>query len=201
MGAPGLRGLCQTPGSPGGIAVNMSDTQWPRFMVFQQMEAGQAFVHQGTVHAPDIEMALLNGRDVFVRRPNANAMFVVPADLILSKTEEEIKSGWEPGDPETGGEAQAYLVFGKLNHAMQSEQLGDVQAVSPPDAMKKALEKFSDRVVHMWWVFPAGAVLASGEKDLDSMFKPVLEHGFKNQANYPVITMMRQIKSKGKLED
>ncbi len=64
----------------------MIDTQWPRYMVFQKMDESKPFVHNGTVHAPDMEMALLNGRDVFGRRPFAVAMYVVGADAIFSKT-------------------------------------------------------------------------------------------------------------------
>src|SRR3989337_2438869 len=72
---------------------SMIDTQWPRFMVFQQEAVGKPFIHNGTVHAPDIDMALLNARDVFARRPQAVAMWVVPADSIFTQTREELANG------------------------------------------------------------------------------------------------------------
>jgi hypothetical protein len=40
-----------------------------RFEVFQQERPGRPHRNIGSVHAPDVEMALLNARDVFARRP------------------------------------------------------------------------------------------------------------------------------------
>lgn len=179
----------------------MVDTQWPRYMVFQKMDENKRFVHNGTVHAPDMEIALLNGRDVFGRRPFAVAMYVVGADVIFSKTVEEIEAGWGEDVKVVDESGGTYLVYGKLNHQSQCEQLGEVEAATDLQAMKKANRTFTDERVWMWWVFPKAAVLSSKIEDVESMFKPVEEHTFKNHANYPVITMMRQIKSKGKLED
>src|SRR3989337_1551974 len=54
----------------------MSDTQWPRYEVFQQEAPDRPHRHAGSVHAPDAEIALLNGRDVFVRRPACSRLWV-----------------------------------------------------------------------------------------------------------------------------
>lgn len=180
----------------------MTDTQWPRYMVFQQTESDDPFVHNGTVHAPDAEMALLNARDVFARRPQAYAMWVVPAELVFSKTQEELADeNWVFDIRVSEEELRKYHVFGKLNHQMQLKHMGTVEAHSRGLAIREALTKFKDQEVFMWWVFPADSVHSSEVDDVASMFIPFEEHAFKNQAEYPVITMMRQIKAKGKLED
>lgn len=179
----------------------MSDTQWPRFMVFHKMNEEKPYIHNGTVHAPDVDMALLNARDVFGRRPYSVGMFVVLADNIFSKTIEEIEAGWGKDIKIADEPGETYLVYGKLSHQAQCEEIGNVNASTSMQAMKKGIEEFPDKKILMWWVFPEKGILSSNEEDAASMFDWAEEHEFKNQANYPVITMMRQIKKKGKLED
>ncbi|MEK6222542.1 MAG: hypothetical protein N2D54_09885 [Chloroflexota bacterium] len=180
----------------------MSDSQLPRYMVFQQMAQDKPFVHNGTVHAPDLEMALLNGRDVFVRRPNAVGMFVVAESEIYARSLEELEKG-DDGKAAaiSGGITQTYSVFGKISEIGQCQSIGEVDAQSPRQAMQSAIKIFAESKVLLWWVFPALKALHSVGTDEDSMFKPVLEHRFKDQAHYHVMTLMRQIKQHGKLKD
>ena len=67
------------------------DTQWPRYEVFQQSRPGGPYQSVGSVHAPDAEIALQNARDVFVRRPQTVSLWVVPAEQILARTQEELE--------------------------------------------------------------------------------------------------------------
>ena len=179
-----------------------SDTQWPRFMVFQQDEPGGVFRYNGTVHAPDAEMALLNGKDVFVRRPSVSALWVVPAESILSLTNEEIEAdAWGRGVKASDAAPQSFHVFGKLDHQGQAVQLGEVAAPTHELAMKSALTEFADRRPHRWWVFPEQAVSRSQPEDAPSLFDPAKDKSFREQYEYHTVTMMRQINSKGKLDD
>ncbi|MCH7663156.1 MAG: phenylacetic acid degradation protein [Chloroflexi bacterium] len=180
----------------------MADTQWPRYMVFQGHEPGDDLVHNGTVHAPDAEMALLTARDVFSRRPRAVSMWVVPADEIFSITHEELqneKLQIANGDNDSKSQ-EAYHVFGKTYEQGQCEQFGEVDAVSHEDAMKKAIETFKHKKALWWWAFPARAVLSSTDSDTDSMFAPVLDKHYRDQAQFPVMTMMRAVRAKRKGE-
>jgi ring-1,2-phenylacetyl-CoA epoxidase subunit PaaB len=68
----------------------MTDTQWPRFIVFQQAKVDAPHQYAGSVHAPDAEMALMNARDVFVRRPTCVSLWVVPSTAVFSRTAEEL---------------------------------------------------------------------------------------------------------------
>lgn len=180
----------------------MTDTQWPRFMVFQQMAPDEPLVHNGTVHAPDLELALLNGRDVFLRRPAASALWVTPAECIFSRTREELADGaWLAGVQPTGGESEPWHVFGKLTQQGQLEQLGLVEAAGAEEAMKQAIETYGRREVWVWWVFPTRHTLSSAPEDVASLFGFSETHEFKNQAYYPVITMMRQIRARRKPGD
>ncbi|MEX1248007.1 MAG: hypothetical protein WEA61_05950 [Anaerolineales bacterium] len=176
----------------------MPDTQWPRFMVFQQSGEAEPLLHNGTVHAPDVEMALLNARDVFARRPEAVSMWVVPADAIYTQTREELAAGL-PADPATGQPAD-YYVFAKFSEQTQCSYVGEVRAGSPQAAMRAAIEKFRGQDPLWWWVFPASVVVRSDAGEAGPMFAPARAKTFKDQAEYPVVTMMRQLRSKGKLD-
>lgn len=68
----------------------MTDTQWPRFEVFQHNRPDGPHWNIGSVHAPDAEMALMNARDVFVRRPTCYSLWVVPAEAIFAMTDQEL---------------------------------------------------------------------------------------------------------------
>ncbi len=177
----------------------MPDTQWPRFMVFQQEAAGKPFVHNGTVHAPDVEMALLNARDVFARRPQAVAMWVVPADAIYTQTREELANApaAESGDQPINGLTD-YCVFGKFEEQAQCRQIGEVKASSPQAAVHSAVTKYGQQNPLWWWVFPKSDVLTSEPHDISPMFDPARAKTFKDQAEYPVVTMMREIRAKKK---
>jgi ring-1,2-phenylacetyl-CoA epoxidase subunit PaaB len=178
----------------------MNDTQWPRFMVFLQEGQGQPFVHNGTVHAPDIELAMQNARDVFVRRPEAAALWVVPADVIYTQTREQLADHAPDEETPARGEAATYYVFGKFGEQAQCRHIAEVQATSKEAAMKTALATYENENPIWWWVFPAAAVRKSDPADADAMFAPARDKSFKDQAEYPVVTMMRQIRDKGKLE-
>ncbi len=178
----------------------MTDTQWPRFMVFQQEAAGKPFVHNGTVHAPDIEMAMQNARDVFVRRPEAAALWVVPADLIYTQTREQL-AGHAPDEVDLVGESELYYVFGKFSEQAQCRHIGKVNAQSAQGAIRKALANYEQENPIWWWAFPVSAVLKSEPGDADAMFAPARDKTFKDQAEYPVVTLMRKIRAKGQLRN
>lgn len=182
----------------------MADTQWPRFMVFQQAAPGEPLLHNGTVHAPDIDLALQNARDVFARRPDAVALWVVPADAIYTQTREELAKASadsqltnQPVDQSTN-RLDDYFVFGKFEQQAQCRQVGEVKAASPQAAMQIAIKTYADQHPLWWWVFPKAEVVASQPKDSDPMFAPAREKTYKDQAEYPVVTMMREIRAKKK---
>ena len=54
----------------------MSDNQGPVWEIFLQKKAGQPFVHCGSLHAFDKEMALQNARDLYTRRRPTASCFI-----------------------------------------------------------------------------------------------------------------------------
>ena len=86
--------------------------QWLKYEVFKQDRPGGAFHNVGSVHAPDAEMALMNARDVFARRPACVALWVVADAAIARRTAEELL-GENPPEIEGEGDSIQYAVFSK----------------------------------------------------------------------------------------
>jgi ring-1,2-phenylacetyl-CoA epoxidase subunit PaaB len=176
----------------------MTDTQWPRFEVFEQKQPSQPHRNAGAVHAPDAELALQNARDVFVRRPDCASLWVVPANAIFARTAEQLAAeAAAPATPEAG-EAETYEIFQKHSQR-QSEayvnHLGQLEALSPLDAMRRARLSFGETPGFVWWVIPARAITRSAAGDSPSWFEPAREKGYRQPGEYPVLTQMRAVKT------
>ncbi|MDX1523562.1 MAG: phenylacetic acid degradation protein [Anaerolineae bacterium] len=167
----------------------MSDTQWPRWEVFKQDAPNKPHQAVGSVHAADPEHALLNARNVFVRRPQAVSLWVVRAEEVFSMTAEELAE-----NPEWAGEqvppdatAQSYTIFRRASHRRAMtfvDYVGEVDAVSPKQALQRAIATFSDQPALAWWVVPTGAIVRSEPDVVDSWFAPALTKTYKQQSKY-----------------
>jgi len=152
----------------------MSDSQWPRFEVFHQDRTDGPHRNIGSVHAPDIEMALMNARDVFVRRPACFSLWLVPADEILAITEEEMRTSpiSSGDDDEEDFPSEIFLVFQKSSQRRSMTYVtytGQVEATSSAQAMAKAVE--------------------------ESMFEPAARKSYRHPREYKVVSAMHEIKS------
>ena len=74
------------------------DSQGPIWEVFVQKKAGQPFVHCGSLHAYDKEMALENARDLYTRRSEGTALWIVPSAAIVSSSPEDIGPFFDPSN-------------------------------------------------------------------------------------------------------
>ena len=65
------------------------DTQLDLWEVFVQGKSGGQFMHAGSVHASDKEMALKYARDLYTRRNEGSAIWVVLSNNIVSSAPED----------------------------------------------------------------------------------------------------------------
>jgi ring-1,2-phenylacetyl-CoA epoxidase subunit PaaB len=177
--------------------------QWPRFEVFKQDAPGQPHRNVGSVHAPDAEMALLNARDVFARRPACHSLWVVPAGAILARTAEELAAGDLPvrGDE---GETEPYAVFQKRSQRQAMtyvDYVGDVSARSPAGALAAALDAYADDAVVVWWVCPARQISRSAPEDTAALYDPAREKLFRMPNQYHTVFTMQQIRRRDEEEE
>lgn len=184
----------------------MTDSQWPRFEVFLQDREGHSHRNVGTVHASDSELALQNARDVFVRRPSCQSLWVVPATAIYALTKQEIRenAGLSADDSEQQPknadlDEKSYLVFQKRNQRRTMsyvEYVGRVDAATPGQAMAGAITAFDDPSSTVWWVCPASVVARSTVDDVESMFTPATEKAYRMPQHYRIIQQMLEAKSR-----
>jgi phenylacetate-CoA oxygenase PaaH subunit len=181
----------------------LTDTQWPRFEVFEQERPGQPHRNAGAVHAPDPEMALQNARDVFVRRPDTHSLWVVPADLILSRTAEELADTGVPDAEHSDGPAQRYLIFQKQTQRQAETfvtHVGEVEASSARAALRLALDRFASPAVYVWWVLPEQVVIRSEAADTEPFFAPARDKPFRLPKTYHVQAQMRAVRAASETE-
>ena len=172
------------------------DQQWPRYEVFKQDKDGKAHQAVGSVHAADPEHALLNARNIFVRRPSAVSLWVARADHILSRTAEELAAdpGWLAA-PDEEGELAEYALFRKESQRRSMTfvaHIGDVAAHSAREALRLGIEKFPADEVWVWWVVPLSALHRTDEEDVPSWFEPAVDKKYRNQSSYGFVSSRRQ---------
>jgi ring-1,2-phenylacetyl-CoA epoxidase subunit PaaB len=88
VNTPAVKGNSATGGS--------SERSWPLWEVFIRGKRGLAHVHVGSLHAPDAEMALRNGRDVYTRRKEGVSLWVVRSSDIVASSPNERDSFFDP---------------------------------------------------------------------------------------------------------
>ncbi|WP_420645193.1 phenylacetic acid degradation protein [Candidatus Leptofilum sp.] len=177
----------------------MSDTQWPRYEVFKQDNPKKRHEAVGSVHAPDAELALQNGRDVFVRRPSAVSLWVVQADAIFMMTREELEANpdfwvqvWK-----VDGTPTLFHIFTKTSQRRSMtyvRHVGQIEAVTPELALRDAIESgnFDADNVWVWWVVADEFIHRSNENDIEALFAPALDKTYRQQSHYGFVSPRRQ---------
>lgn len=179
----------------------MPDTQWPRFQVFLQEKENDPFQDVGSVHAPDSELALLNARDVFVRRPECHALWIVSAHAIFSRTAEEL-SQHPVGMPESQNAPEKYYLFCKARPAGTQTYVGEVSARTAEEALLEGMKSYAGkRTPFVWWVFRESDVLQSDPADVPSFFNPAFDKKFRLSTDFHTVSAMRQVRGTNKLPE
>lgn len=169
----------------------MSDTQLRRYEVFAIERPGRPPVHAGSVHAADDELALLNARDVFARRPECCGLWVLPAEGITTSLPDG--GGAQAAGTEDTAATESYLAFGKAGHKGAYTYLGVIEAGSPQAALERTRAAYRQGIVD-WWVAPERFRRATADEDRAAMFEPALSKPFRDQSFYPVETLMRRLR-------
>lgn len=84
--------------------------------VFVQKKPGLPFKHAGSVHAFDKKMAIQNARDLYTRRGEGRALWVVPAEAIVSVPLDEADAFFEPQNDKVYRHATFYEIPEGVKH-------------------------------------------------------------------------------------
>ncbi len=83
--------------------------QFITFEVFQQQKSGGHHIHVGSVHAPNIEMALLFAKEQYGRRGKSTGMWVVPTNAVVTFSDDDLDM-FETTPEKKYREVGAYMV-------------------------------------------------------------------------------------------
>lgn len=75
-----------------------NDNQGKLWEVFIQSKPGQPYKHAGSLHAYDKNLAIENARDLYTRRGEGTAMWVIPSEEIIAVSPSEESSFFEPSN-------------------------------------------------------------------------------------------------------
>lgn len=75
-----------------------TDSQFPMWEVFIQSKPGANYIHAGTVHATDKDMALQNARDTYTRRGEGTSIWVVPTEAIAASNPDDDDMFFDPAN-------------------------------------------------------------------------------------------------------
>ncbi len=84
--------------------------------VFVQKKSGLPFKHVGNVHAYDKKMAVQNARDLYTRRSEGRALWVVPTEAIVSVPLDQADAFFDPADDKAYRHATFYVTPDGVNH-------------------------------------------------------------------------------------
>ena len=84
--------------------------------VFIQKKSGLAFKHVGSVHAYDKKMAIQNARDLYTRRGEGRALWVIPTEAIVSVPLDEADAFFDPSDDKAYRHATFYKIPDGVKH-------------------------------------------------------------------------------------
>jgi ring-1,2-phenylacetyl-CoA epoxidase subunit PaaB len=171
-----------------------NDTQWPTFVVFHQAQPDRPHLHAGSVHASDSELAMMNARDVFVRRPPCVSLWVAPVKAVYSRTREQLADpDWAQDEGKISGVRQTYMIFKKSQQAGACAFYSEVEAETAPAALKMVLDTGTSDEGLVWWVIPASQVNKSQPGEIESMFSPAEAKPFRHQSEFDTLTQMRRL--------
>lgn len=84
--------------------------------VFVQKKAGLPFKHAGSVHAYDKKMAIQNARDLYTRRGEGRALWVIPTEAIVSVPLDQADAFFDPSDDKAYRHATFYEIPEGVKH-------------------------------------------------------------------------------------
>ncbi|MEO9532611.1 MAG: 1,2-phenylacetyl-CoA epoxidase subunit PaaB [Crocinitomicaceae bacterium] len=84
--------------------------------VFVQKKSGLPFKHVGSVRAYDKKMAVQNARELYTRRNEGRALWVVPVEAIVSVPLDQADAFFDPADDKVYRHATFYKIPDGVNH-------------------------------------------------------------------------------------
>lgn len=170
-----------------GIVPKAPLDQFGTFEVFVQPKEGKPFQHEGAVHAPNIELAYVLGKETFTRRFTCTSLFVADTrDVYVSPMTEGEQNAYDKiaDVPEQAGEKVSYEIFHLMKRGKQHVHQGTVTAVLPQEAMALAKNKFNTgKTVYNIWAVQSDKIRFTTDEEKD-LWNTLPEKKFRDAADY-----------------
>ena len=140
------------------------------YEVFLIPKEGKPLESVGPVHASDVEMAFVFGKEAYSRRFTCIAMAVCPTASIFQSPVSDL--GTNAYDlltlaAETEGDSAQYEVFHMNKRGKFHKHVGSVVALGPMDALYNAKEEFGSDQPQNVWVIPTADFHFNADEDSD----------------------------------
>lgn len=172
---------------PGEITPKAPLDQFGTFEVFVEPKEGKPFQHEGSIHAPNLEMAYVLAKETFTRRFTCSSLYVVDTrHVYVSPMSEGNQNAYDLIPETTGqsGEKSSYEIYHLQKRGKQHIHAGTVDGATPHEAMLQAKQRFkNDKVIFNIWAFRSDDIrfTSAEEKDLwltlpDKKFRDAAEY-------------------------
>jgi ring-1,2-phenylacetyl-CoA epoxidase subunit PaaB len=160
--------------------------QFGTFEVFVRPKDGKPYQHEGSLHAPNLEMAFVLAKETFTRRFTCVSICVVDTrQVMVTPTTEGDQSVFsllsdsiEPVGPE-----RSYEVYALMKRGKQHIHLATVKANGPMAAIRQTREIAGPKTVYNLWAIQSDDFRFTDENELD-FWLTLPEKKFRDAADY-----------------
>ncbi len=173
-------------GDPQNIQAQTSLDQFGTYEVFVQPNEEKAFQHEGSVHAPNIEMAYVLAKENFTRRFTCTSLYVTDTrNVFVSPMTDADQNAYDLiGDVlDVSSEKKMFEVYHLSKRGKQHIYVGSVDASSPHEAMAVAKQRFNSAKVFNIWVIAQNEIRFTS-LDEKELWLTLPEKKFRDAADY-----------------
>jgi ring-1,2-phenylacetyl-CoA epoxidase subunit PaaB len=155
------------------------------FEVFVQAKEGKPFQHEGSIHAPDLEMAFILAKESLTRRFQAISLFVTDTrNVMVSTTTEGDQNAYDTiPDASSTDSKMIFEIFHLPKRGKQHIYAGAVNASSVEEAFAEAKKKFGAVKVYNVWAVPSDKIRFTLPEEKD-LWKTLPDKKFRDAAEY-----------------
>jgi ring-1,2-phenylacetyl-CoA epoxidase subunit PaaB len=174
-------------GQPGQINAKAPLDQFGTFEIFVQPKESKPFQHEGIVHAPDLEMAYVLGKETFTRRFTCVSLYVADTRNVFVSAMTEGNTNAYDLIPERAPNSETkdtYEIFHLPKRGKQHLHAGTVTASSPEEAMSAARAQLkSEKLIYNVWAIRTTDIRFTNPEDKD-LWLTLPEKKFRDAGDY-----------------
>ena len=161
--------------------------QFGTFEVFVKPKEGKPFQHEGSVHAPNLEMAYILAKETFTRRFTCSSLCVVATKEItvspITDGKHNIYDILEKPVADSG-ENSSFEIYLLTKRGKQHIHVGRVEASTPLEAMYNSGGYVQpDQVIFNIWAIPTAAIRFTADED-QNLWSTLPEKKFRDACDY-----------------